>query len=218
MSESASLQALSEQQLSLIASELTESGYVLLSEFLPLHLAQSLLIEIHSMSEQAFKQAAIGRDNLQQLNEKIRSNTLHWLTGRSLVQQQYLGVMEQLRNAINRRLFMGLFDFECHYSHYAPGDFYKMHMDAFKGASNRVLSTVLYLNPEWQPEHAGELLLYSEDQKQLLLKIAPKFNDCILFLSDTFPHEVKVTQTDRFSIAGWFRINATVAGQLDPPR
>lgn len=218
MFEPAPLSVLSQQQLSLIASALTEHGYVLLSDFLPLVLAQNLLIEIHSLSEQAFKPAAIGRDNLQQLNEKVRSNTLHWLTGRTLVQQQYLGVMEQLRIAINRQLFMGLFDFECHYSHYAPGDFYKMHLDAFKGASNRVLSTVLYLNPEWQPQHAGELLLYSEQQSQLLLKIEPKFNQCVLFLSDTFPHEVKVTHSDRFSIAGWFRINATVAGQLDPPR
>lgn len=218
MHEPAPLSVLSQQQLSLIASALTEHGYVLLCDFLPLALAQSLLIEIHSLSEQAFKPAAIGRDNLQQLNEKVRSNTLHWLTGRTLVQQQYLGVMEHLRIAINRQLFMGLFDFECHYSHYAPGDFYKMHLDAFKGASNRVLSTVLYLNPEWQPQHAGELLLYSEQQSQLLLKIEPKFNQCVLFLSDTFPHEVKVTHSDRFSIAGWFRINATVAGQLDPPR
>jgi SM-20-related protein len=218
MNESAISQTFSDQQFIQIASALTESGYVLLADFLPLHLTQSLLIEIHSLSEQAFKPAAIGRDNLQQFNEKIRSNTLHWLTGRTLVQQQYLGVMEQLRIAINRRLFMGLFDFECHYSHYAPGDFYKMHLDAFKGASNRVLSTVLYLNPQWQAEHAGELLLYSEDQSQLLLKIEPKFNDCILFLSDIFPHEVKVTQHDRYSIAGWFRVNATVAGQLDPPR
>lgn len=218
MSEPASLPMLSEQQLTDIVEALTEQGYVLLHQFLPQSLAQSLLCEIYSFSEQAFKPAAIGRDNLQQLNETIRSNTLHWLSGNTVVQQHYLGVMEQLRIAVNRRLFMGLFDFECHYSHYAPGDFYKMHLDAFKGASNRVLSTVLYLNPDWQAQHEGELLLYSEDQSQLLLTVQPKFNDCVLFLSDTFPHEVKVTHSDRYSIAGWFRINASIAGQLDLPR
>jgi SM-20-related protein len=218
MSESAFTQTLSEQQLELIASALTERGYVLLTDFLPLALAQSLLIETHSLSEHAFKPAAIGRDNLQQLNEKIRSNTLHWLTGRTLVQQQYLGVMEQLRIGINRALFMGLFDFECHYSHYAPGDFYKRHVDAFKGESNRVLSTVFYLNPDWQAKDAGEFVMYEPNSSASILTVPPLFNSCLLFLSDKFPHEVLVTHTDRYSIAGWFRVNGTVFGNLDPPR
>ena len=218
MSESATTRTLNQQQLAKIAKDLTEHGYLYLDEFLPLSLAQSLLIEIHSLSSHVFKPAAIGRDSLQQLNENIRSNTLHWLTGKTLVQQQYMAIMEHLRININRALFMGLFDFECHYSHYAPGDFYKRHVDAFKGESNRVLSTVLYLNPDWQSEDAGELVMYAPNSSNTILTVSPVFNRCMLFLSDKFPHEVLATHADRYSIAGWFRINGTVFGNLEPPR
>ena len=106
--------------------------------------------------------------------------------------------MEHLRLNINRALFMGLFDFECHYSHYAPGDFYKRHVDAFKGESNRVLSTVLYLNPDWQSEDAGELVMYAPNSSNTISTVSPVFN--------------------RYSIADWFRINGNVFGNLEPPR
>jgi SM-20-related protein len=88
--------------------------------------------------------------------------------------------MEQLRIGLNRRLFLGLFDFECHYSHYAKGDFYQRHMDAFKGGvsqghSNRVLSTVFYMNSDWGENDGGELLLYSDKQVSPLLTVPPVF-------------------------------------------
>lgn len=216
MSEPNTTFLLSELKIDHIADNLNTHGYVLLHDFLPFQLIQALLQELQGFSEQAFKPAAIGRDSLQQLNEKVRSNTLHWLEGDTTVQLHYLAIMEQLRIGINRRLFMGLFDFECHYSHYRPGDFYKRHIDAFKGSSNRVLSTVLYLNTEWHKDHKGELVLYSENHVSPLLIVAPKFNDCIVFLSDVFPHEVLVTQRDRYSIAGWFRVNGSHGIKIDP--
>lgn len=216
MSEKSSAVFLSAHQIDHIADNLTKDGYVLLHDFLSPILAQELLEEQYAFSERAFKPAGIGRDNMQQLNEKIRSNQLHWLGGDTKVQQNYLSVMEQLREGLNRRLFMGLFDFECHYSLYTSGDFYKRHLDAFKGASNRVLSTVLYLNPNWSQEDEGELILYNDKQVSPLLIVSPKFNHCIIFLSDVFPHEVLVTQRDRYSIAGWFRVNGSQGIKVDP--
>ena len=218
MSEPLDAHVLSEAQIDLIADKLTSDGYILLTDCLPVALAQALLSEMISLPEQAFKSATIGRDNLQQLNERVRSNTLHWLNGTTLVQRQYLAAMGQLREGLNRRLFMGLFDYECHYSHYAPGDFYKRHLDAFKGKSNRVLSMVLYLNPDWQREDEGELVLYAPDSDDVILQVEPRFNQCVIFLSDRFPHEVKVTRQDRYTIAGWYRINASIGGHIDPPR
>ena len=111
---------------------------------------------------------------------------------------------------------MGLFDFECHFSHYSPGDFYQRHLDAFKGSSNRILSSVFYLNPHWSENDGGELLLYADEQVSPLLIVPPRFNSCILFLSDVFPHEVLVSRCDRFSIAGWYRVNSQSAEHFDP--
>jgi SM-20-related protein len=38
------------------------------------------------------------------------------------------------------------------------------------------------------------------------------FNSCMIFLSDTFPHEVLTSRSDRYSIAGWYRVNGNSAG------
>jgi SM-20-related protein len=78
--------------------------------------------------------------------------------------------MELLRSQANRHFFMGLFDYECHYAKYDAGDFYKQHLDAFKGRSNRVLTTVCYLN---SPEKGGELIIYAEDATTILARVTP---------------------------------------------
>jgi SM-20-related protein len=146
----------------------------------------------------------------------VRTDSTLWLCGNSVTQLAYLDWMEQLRMGLNRRLFMGLFDFECHFSHYSRGDFYQCHLDAFKGRSNRILSSVFYLNPHWSEKDGGELLLYADEQPSPLLIVPPQFNSCILFLSEVFPHEVLTSHSDRFSIAGWYRVNGQSSDHLDP--
>ena len=125
--------------------------------------------------------------------------------------------MEQLRVEFNRSLFMGLFDYECHLAHYPNGAFYKKHLDAFKGRSNRVLTTVFYLNPEWREEDGGQLVIYGA-QGEVLETVLPQQGRLVVFLSDRFVHEVLPSKRDRFSVTGWFRINASVSGIIDPPR
>lgn len=94
--------------------------------------------------------------------------------------------------------------------------FYKKHRDAFSGRMNRVISTVLYLNPNWDPEDGGELLLYSEDDR-LLETITPRYGQMALFLSEEFPHEVTTVNKPRYSIAGWFRVNNSPMSWIQPP-
>jgi SM-20-related protein len=124
--------------------------------------------------------------------------------------------MEMLRVGINRRLFLGLFDYECHFARYAPGSFYKKHVDAFRGRSNRVLSTVFYLNPQWGSADGGELLIYSGDG-QVEASVKPTMGTLVVFLSETVPHEVLPAARLRHSIAGWFRVNASLGANIDPP-
>jgi SM-20-related protein len=125
--------------------------------------------------------------------------------------------METLRINLNRHLFLGLFDYECHYAYYPPGAFYRKHVDAFKGDTNRILSAVLYLNPIWEPQDGGELVLYS-NQEELLESILPSYGKLVLFLSQDFPHEVLPVSKSRYSIAGWFRVNSNLGINLDPPK
>lgn len=199
---------ISPQIIGQIAEEIASKGYVLLEHFLTKELALALLSDIHQQSAQAFKPAGIGRENDFQLDTKVRSDSTLWLNTDNPVQTQYLAFMEALRMGLNQRLFLGLFDFECHYSHYKKGDFYHKHLDAFKGRSNRVLSSVVYLNQLWTADAGGELLLYPDQHSSPIMRVSPVFNSCIIFLSDTFPHEVLESQQDRYSIAGWFRVSA----------
>ena len=203
---------LEEQLIDDIADALTKQGFIQLQLFLPERLADQLMHEAKNLALIEFTPAGIGRNNSQQINSQVRTDSTLWLNGNSSPQQIYLDCMEQLRIGLNRRLFMGLLDFECHFSHYSKGDFYQRHLDVFKGDtkqahSNRVLSTVFYLNPEWVENDGGELLLYADEQVSPLLIVPPLFNGCVIFLSDTFPHEVLTTRCDRYSIAGWFRVN-----------
>ena len=208
---------LNEQLIDQIANALQQQGFIQLSQFLPVLLATQLAQEAKHLSTVDFKPAGIGRHENLQLDTQVRTDSTLWLDGDSGPQSSYLNWMEQLRVGLNRRLFMGLFDFESHFSHYAQGDFYRRHVDAFKGQSNRILSTVFYLNPDWNQSDGGELLLYADEQTLPLLIVPPVFNSCVIFLSDVFPHEVIVSHSDRYSIAGWYRVNQP-SEYLDPSR
>ncbi|MFT6778151.1 MAG: SM-20-related protein [Paraglaciecola sp.] len=206
-----------------IADTVTKQGFMQLQSFLPELLADQLMQEAKHLASIAFTPAGIGRNNSQQINSQVRTDSTLWLNGRSAPQRAYLDWMEQLRIGLNRRLFMGLFDFECHFSHYSKGDFYQRHMDTFKGGtkqvrSTRVLSTVFYLNPDWVKKDGGELLLYADEQVSPLLIVPPVFNGCVIFISDAFPHEVLTSRCDRYSIAGWYRVNGHSEQHLDPHR
>ena len=207
---------LSELLIDEIADALQQHGFFQLTEFLPVWLGTQLQQEAQRLSSISFRPAGIGRQNNLQLNAQIRTDATLWLNGESAQQEAYLHCMQQLRVGLNRRLFLGLFDFECHFSHYAEGDFYRRHLDAFKGRSNRILSTVFYLNANWHEHHGGELLLYADEQPSPLLVVPPIFNSGIIFISDVFPHEVLTSHSDRYSIAGWYRLNNNTQDHLDP--
>lgn len=96
-----------------------------------------------------FKLAGIGRAEKHLINSKTRSDRTQWLTGDCEIEKAFLAQMEQLREALNRYFFLGLKRYECHFSVYEKGAFYGRHVDAFTGKSNRIVTTVFYLNQDW---------------------------------------------------------------------
>ena len=170
------------------------------------------------MEDEKFDPAGIGRDQQLNLNELVRGDEICWITGESQAGRDWLQWTEEMQQYLNRRLFLGLFSFESHFAHYAAGDFYKRHCDAFKGEANRVLSIVVYLNRDWHEEDGGELVLYTSEDDQQGIKVIPSFATVVVFLSEEFPHEVLSAKQDRYSIAGWYRINSSTVGRVDPPQ
>lgn len=200
-----------------MAQALLVQGYSILPAALPDELAQALYRHLQQMPKQKFDPAGIGRDRLHTRSEAVRKDEICWITGESTAGQQWLQWAAELQTYLNRRLFLGLFSFESHFAHYGPGDFYKRHLDAFRGDTNRTLSLVVYLNPDWQDSNGGELVLYRDDSDQTGIKVIPSWGTIVTFLSEEFPHEVLPACCDRYSIAGWFRVNTTHAARVDPP-
>jgi len=200
-----------------IADDLKMQGYSINLSALPLRLGRNLFDYLSEMNKKKFHPAGIGRDSKQIRNDSVRSDDICWITGESNGEREWLQWIAKMQIFINRRLFLGLFSFESHFSHYAIGDFYQRHVDAFKGETNRILSIVVYLSPNWNEGDGGELVLYESANDLEGLKINPVFGTVVVFLSEDFPHEVLVTTKNRYSIAGWFRVNSSAKEQVRPP-
>jgi len=188
-----------------IADALAGPGFMVLDQPLPESLIHGLIDNL-SRQQNSFKPAGVGREGDYQRNQDIRGDSIQWLEAGDPAVTEFLCWMDTLRLELNRRLFLGLFDYECHYAVYSPGAFYQKHRDAFRGSPGRKLSTVLYLNPNWDPVAGGELVLYDEAGEGELLRLAPECGRLVIFLSEDFPHEVLPATQLRQSIAGWFRI------------
>ncbi|WP_444924977.1 2OG-Fe(II) oxygenase [Microbulbifer sp. DLAB2-AF] len=201
-----------------IARDLTEQGYSIRHAALPESLSSALFTYQQEMNGEKFIDAGVGRGDDYLRNEFVRTDEICWITGESATGRDWLSWAGQLQVYLNRHLFLGLFSFESHFAHYRPGDYYKRHYDAFRGEANRVLSLVVYLNPGWSTPDAGELVLYKDEQDRVGTKVTPLMGTVVTFLSEEFPHEVLPANRDRYSIAGWFRVNTSVTDRVDPPR
>lgn len=201
--------------LEALTSALEHYGYVVLPDGLPMEVAETLVRYQGQVGDSAFHSATVGRGDDQQRNRFVRRDAIHWLDERDPDLAPWRAWTEALRTHLNRRLFLGLFSFESQLAHYRPGDFYRTHLDAFRGEANRVISLVTYLNPDWQCGDGGELVLHTDVGA---LHVPPAFRTVVLFLSEEMPHEVLPAARDRFSVAGWFRLNGSLGERLDPPR
>jgi len=216
--------SLFESLFELIANDIVDKGISIRPYALPESLTALLLQHITELPDENFKRAGIGRAKDHIINDFIRTDEICWITGNSDAGSAWVKWAGSLQDYLNKRLFLGLFSFESHFSHYAKGDFYKKHKDAFKGEGNRVLSVVVYLNPNWSADDGGELVIYDQQASSSTLiddskiTVTPSFGTVVVFLSEEFPHEVLPALRDRYAIAGWFRLNTSIANNIDPPR
>ena len=190
---------------------LTTQGYYVWDDFL----TESQVAQLRDSIPEDWKKARIGRNDEVVRESAIRSDKIQWLTpamGQPV--ESFLTKMEQIRLEANRHFFLGLFEYEAHFAKYEKGDFYQKHLDCFKGNENRRLTTVFYMNESWSEEDAGELVVYDLNDNKIAT-IPPKAGRLFVFFSEQFPHEVLPTNSERFSIAGWFRVNGVKDNQLD---
>lgn len=199
-----------------IASDIASQGFSINKSAMPESLLEPLWHHQQHIDNTRYQPAGVGRRANFQRDKNIRSDEICWINGDSPAGHRWLVWTNDLREYLNRRLFLGLFSFESHFAHYAPGAFYAKHVDAFRGQANRILTVVMYLNKNWQPSNGGELVLYTGDDDAECIKVLPEWGTIVVFLSEEFPHEVLPASRSRSSIAGWYRLNTSSAIRVDP--
>ncbi|WP_442962924.1 2OG-Fe(II) oxygenase [Pseudomonas sp.] len=189
-----------------IVDDLATCGWSQQDIFLPASLTLALAAECRTRAaEGELAPAAVGRGATQEVREGIRGDHIQWLEpGQAESCDQYLELMEGLREALNRGLFLGLEDFECHFALYPPGAFYRKHLDRFRDDDRRTVSAVIYLNADdWTPDDGGQLRMSLKNGEEH--DVQPIGGCLVVFLSGDIPHEVLPARRERLSVTGWFR-------------
>lgn len=200
---------LSEPLLERLATDLAEQGWAICDDFLPLTLTRQLVSECRQRHAHGLlTEAATGRGNAQRIRPELRGDSIQWLeVGQSAATDAYLQAMDDLRQGVNVRLYLGLEDYEGHFALYPPGGFYLRHLDRFRDDDRRDLSAIFYLNEGWSEEAGGMLRLFLDEQTDAprLLDVQPVAGRLVLFRSALLFHEVLPAQRERLSLTGWFR-------------
>ena len=209
-----------DNRLGSIFVDLSVKGWSWQPGLLPEALYHALRAEVLAINaEDDLAPAGIGRESGFQLDRTIRKSRIAWMDGSTPAQAGFLQWAEKLREAINRRLMIGLFEFEACFAVYRPGEFYDRHLDSFEGARNRVVSLVVYLNEDWPAENGGALIVWPEgadETAEPAAHILPERAGVVFMLSETVPHAVEMTHATRVGIAAWWRVNPSIQGQIDP--
>ena len=196
-----------------LISTLVANGYAIIDQALPNDEITKLRNEAISIKKIGLmRRAGTGKNPNPESLSLVRGDFTYWLDADN--ETSYLHYMKNLRVLLNQTLFLGLFDFETHFSIYPVGAGYCKHLDQLQPNNNesnssgqRKISTILYLNENWQANDGGQLRLYldSELGSSNYIDIEPVGGRMVVFLSNHFWHEVLPAKQERMSLTGWFR-------------
>ena len=189
-----------------IQADFYAQGWAVCTGFLSAGEVSALLGRITELGD-SLQKAGIGNQQNYQVRTEVRGDLIKWIDPGTepLFKEIYLDKLDEIKERFNRSFYLGIAKSEHHIAYYPKGTRYEKHVDTFKNSQDRVVSTVLYLNPGWQPGHGGELCLYPP--RGPVQKIEPRAGKLVLFES-VLPHEVLVCEAPRYSITGWFKRNS----------
>ncbi len=193
-----------------ITRELEKSGFCIDPNFL----SPPELLEVQRdfdtiKGEGRFHRAGVGHAHNLAIHDDIRRDQIYWLeqSEANSVQNQLWEKIEALKQSFNMPPFyMGISQFQGHYSSYAEGAYYKRHFDNSTTGHTRVVSLVVYLNGQWKAEDGGELRLFHDDLRpDAYTQLLPTGGTMVCFMSRDFEHEVRTCRVPRRSFSGWFK-------------
>lgn len=191
-----------------IAIDVAEKGYAILDAFLSAEEVTAVLEVLDTRLEEGeFQKAGIGSGTDYKQLHSIRGDYIRWIEPKEALPptQVFLDRVGQLMQTLNRVCFLGLKDFETHFTYYPAGSRYARHLDQFKTTDHRRISFVCYLNTDWKPGNGGELRFFipNEDGTETELDIEPLAGRLACFRADVMEHEVLLAHKTRYSLTGW---------------
>ena len=193
-----------------ILDALADPGWAAFPGFLAADDARALAGECAARwDDGGFHRAGVGRGGSLAIREDIRRDHVLWLdrdhAGPAL--GRWLDTIDEMREAMNRGLFLGLKEYEGHFAIYPEGGFYKAHLDRHQNTQHRLVTAILYLNDGWQPDDGGELKLWTTPGQAdgPFELVEPRLGTLVVFRAGDFWHEVLPAARTRMSITGWFR-------------
>lgn len=211
--------SLPDNMLETMIDTLASQAYCVIDDFLPDDLTAALrAIALERQQQGQMHQAGTSQSAITNLN--IRGDHIAWLENDDThpAIQHYLTLLQEVQQAANRHLMMGLAQFETHFAIYPAGSAgYATHIDQFRNHREqpapgaRTLTSIIYLNGHWPEEAGGALRLYLDEHDQTPaaearhLDIAPLGGRLVLFLAARFWHEVLPARLPRVSVTGWFK-------------
>ncbi len=196
------------RKLSRAVTALQDQGWYVGEDFWPAAWVDAWHQALQCSARQAeFQPAGLGRQSGRVIDAGYRNDRIRWVDGQGAAETQYLTLMAVFQRQLNRRLLLGLASYECHFALYPPGGFYRRHLDGFREHRARMVSTISYLNADWQAQDGGALVIYDPGQAdRVLAQVMPRAGTFVTFLSEVFPHEVLAAGRERCSVTGWFRV------------
>jgi len=145
--------------------------------------------------------AAVGHERRHE--HAVRGDRTCWLERAAPDAPAHLwSLVDAVAEALRRDCYLGALDAEVQLALHPAGSHYQRHKDAFAGRSRRRATLILYLNPNWRPEHGGALQVF---EPQGTRSIEPLQGRVLVFLSERLEHEVLPTFAARWAVTAWYR-------------
>lgn len=205
-----------------LAARLHAHGFAWQDNMLPEEAARSLLQEAQALPADTLKPAGMSTSVAKWHDQTVRGDAIGWVPleptssafaslhatpawarYRSMLAQ----VVEVLNCASRRAHGTGAEELrvpdKVMLAHYPAGARYVRHSDVSPAVSHRRVTSILYLNADWEPSHGGELLLHAPES--LPLPVAPQQGRLLLFRSQ-LEHEVCMTHRPRWALTAWLSV------------
>jgi SM-20-related protein len=188
-----------------LLDDVDANGYAIVDDFIHSASVNELLQHAQSaLANGEFKQAGIGRQSEFQTNDAIRNDLVMWLTQQTIHEwcPELANKLNALMDFLNNVCYAGLNQSEFHLANYAPGAFYKRHLDRFKNTNERRFTVIVYLNRTWTQSDGGQLVVYGKNGDKEIHPIAGRL---VFFNSGDLEHEVLMSHNSRWSFTGWLK-------------